>query len=239
MSTVLITLDSQLTEMKKVMSEDANMDRMFTSAIESAEKFSVLITDIQKQMIGFARMGFSEKEIIQLSETAAALQQVGGLSSDESVSVLTASMTQFREEVTDTMQIVDKMNNIENNNATTIASLSEGLQRAGDSSKAFGVSLDNTLSYITAIQTSTRESGNVVGNSLKSIFSRVTTLSESVSALGEIGIQVENADGTYRRVEDILAELAGTWGSLNNAQQQNIAVTVAGRYQLSRFEKVA
>jgi hypothetical protein len=70
-------------------------------------------------------------------------------------------------------------------------------------------------------------------NSLKTIFSRIT-MSGSVDALKNVGIEVFNDDGTTRAFAKILEELAGKWSSLSNAQQQNIAVQMAGRYQISR-----
>ena len=74
-------------------------------------------------------------------------------------------------------------------------------------------------------------------NSLKTIFSRVT-MSGSVDALQGVGINVFEEDGTTRAYAQILEDLAGKWNSLTNAQQQNLAVQLAGRYQLSRWKNI-
>lgn len=70
-------------------------------------------------------------------------------------------------------------------------------------------------------------------NSLKTIFSRIT-MSGSKNALKDVGIEVSNDDGTTRDFSKIIGELAGKWQTLTNAQQQNLAVQLAGRYQLTR-----
>ena len=70
-------------------------------------------------------------------------------------------------------------------------------------------------------------------NSLKTIFSRIT-MSGSVNALKDVGIGVFNEDGTTRDFARIVEDLAGKWDTLTNAQQQNLAVQLAGRYQLTR-----
>ena len=59
-------------------------------------------------------------------------------------------------------------------------------------------------------------------------------MSGSVNALKDVGIGVFNEDGTTRDFSRIVEDLAGKWDTLTNAQQQNLAVQLAGRYQLTR-----
>lgn len=87
----------------------------------------------------------------------------------------------------------------------------------------------------TAIGEITRESGSVIGNSLKSIFSRITSLPAAVDSLKEVGVEVRNSSGELKRVEDILDDLGSKWKDLSAEQQQNIGISAAGRYQLSRL----
>ena len=71
-------------------------------------------------------------------------------------------------------------------------------------------------------------------NSLKTIYSRLTTLKGAEDVLNSVGVSIKNMQGEVRPVNDILSELAGKWYELSDSQRQNIAVQVAGRYQLSR-----
>lgn len=76
-------------------------------------------------------------------------------------------------------------------------------------------------------------------NSLKTIYSRITTLSDAKDILESVGVAIneigENGEVAVRDVSDILGELSGVWDTLSDSQRQNIGVTVAGRNQLSRF----
>lgn len=85
------------------------------------------------------------------------------------------------------------------------------------------------------IGAATRESGNIVGNSLKTIFSRITTNSSAIGALNDIGISINDIEGNVKPVSKIIGEIAGKWDSLSDAERQNTSVKVAGVYQLSRF----
>lgn len=69
-------------------------------------------------------------------------------------------------------------------------------------------------------------------NSFKTIFSRITTLESSVKAIEGIGISVhEVVDGIkqVRPVADIIDDLGKRWSTLNESQQQNIGLQIAGR----------
>lgn len=94
--------------------------------------------------------------------------------------------------------------------------------------------MSDLVGYIAAIGSTTRESGAIIGNGLKTVISRVTTLGEAETALKGVGVSIKDLSGSVRPVNDILGELAGKWTSLSDEQRQNIGVTVAGRYQLSR-----
>ncbi|WP_211749701.1 phage tail tape measure protein [Paenibacillus sp. Marseille-Q4541] len=65
-------------------------------------------------------------------------------------------------------------------------------------------------------------------NSLKTIYSRITTMDKSEGVLKDVGIAMRGINGEVRDVSDILDELAGKWNSLTSEQQQNTAVNLAG-----------
>ena len=72
----------------------------------------------------------------------------------------------------------------------------------------------------------TRESGSIVGNSLKSIFARLTTNQSSVSALEKIGISINDVEGNVKSASTVIGELQQAWGGLTDAQRQQTAVGV-------------
>lgn len=97
------------------------------------------------------------------------------------------------------------------------------------------VSLEETIGYTTAIGQITRESGSVIGNSLKSIYSRITSIQPAIDAMADIGINIKDSAGEMRGVGDILDDLGAKWNTLSAEQQQNLGLQIAGRFQLSRF----
>src|SRR5690606_5190479 len=163
------------------------------------------------------------------------LGNISDLSVDESASILTAALKGFNIEAERGLHVINALNEVDNNYSVSTKQLSEALQRSAGSASTYNVSLEKTIGYTTAIAQVSRESGSVIGNSLKSIYSRITSVQPAIDSLADIGIHIKESSGEMRSVESILDELGGKWKSLSVEQQQNLGLQIAGRYQLSRF----
>lgn len=61
-------------------------------------------------------------------------------------------------------------------------------------------------------------------------------LGDVTSALGKVGISALDSNGKMRDVGNIMEDLMGVWGQMDKTQKAAIATTLAGKYQLTRFE---
>ena len=234
MYNIIMQVDTQMTNIKRVMDADTNFDEVLAGNIEMAKELGKTVTDINYAMENFAKSGnYSQSQLNALTETSVIASNVSDLSSQEMSETLITAMSVFNVEAEKSMSIIDKLNEVDNSYATTTKDLAVAMGRSAAAANTYGVSMDELLGYITAIQEVTRDSGANIGNSLKTIFSRIT-MSGSVNALQDVGVDVFNDDGSTREFSTIIGELASKWESLNNAQQQNLAVQLAGRYQLTR-----
>jgi TP901 family phage tail tape measure protein len=230
----ILEIDKQMTEMMRVMDQGTNFTKMLQDSTNMAKEFGRTITEVNEAMIGFARGGFDQKQIQDLTKTAIIMSNVSDLNVEQSMDNLTSAMTQFNIAAENSMSIVDKLNEVDNNYAITTADLAAAISRAGSTAQTFGITLDELVGNVTAIGVATRESGEVIGNSLKTIYSRLTS-SDSASALAAVGVNVKKANGENETASKILTELGEKWHKLTATQQQHLGVVVAGRYQLSRF----
>lgn len=90
------------------------------------------------------------------------------------------------------------------------------------------ITLEKNIGYTTAIGQVTRESGSIIGNSLKSIYSRITSIGPAIDAMADIGIGIKTQSGEMRDVSDILDDLGAKWKDLSAEQQQNLGLQIAG-----------
>ncbi|AZU99065.1 tail tape measure protein [Bacillus phage pW4] len=241
----IVEVDHQMTNLKRVMGEDqfmgatdsaAGFDRMLRTATSTAQELGVTVVGVLESMNEFARQGFDENTINYLSRMSTVFSKVADIDMSTSASYLTSAMKIFNLEAEQSIQIVDQLNQVDNDYAVSSDDLAQSLARAGGTANAFGVSLEQVLGHTVAIGEATRESGAIVGNSLKTIYSRITTVDAAISGLKSVGVNVfDNITKDSRNVNDILGDLAGKWGGLSKSQRENLGVTIAGRHQLSRF----
>lgn len=232
----LIDINTQMTTLARVSGGEIEIETVLKESAEMADRLGNRLTDINEAIVGFARQGFRDQELFDLSEVATLMSNVSELSLEESMSRLTSIIKAFNYETNESIRIVDQLNEVDNNFSVTTVDLSAALEKAGGAANTFGVELHEVLGHVTAIGQVTRESGSIIGNSLKTIYSRITTMSESIELLEKAGITVRDAfTGNIRDVGDILDDLGKKWNSLNRETQQQLGLQLAGRYQLSRF----
>lgn len=232
----IVELDSQMTVLRRVSGMGTSeVNKTLEESIRLAGELGNRIADINDGFIAFARQGFKGDDLYRLAEVATLLGNVSDLSVDESASTITAALKGFNIEAEKSLHVVNAMNEVDNNYSITTNQLATALQKSAGAASTYQVSLEKSIGMTTAIGEVTRESGSVIGNSLKSIYSRITSIQPAIDAMAEIGINIRSSSGELRSVSDILDDLGGKWKSLSTEQQQNLGLQIAGRYQLSRF----
>lgn len=80
--------------------------------------------------------------------------------------------------------------------------------------------------YMNLITTATQESGEAIGNALKSILERIEKASSVKDSIASTGISVDVP------TDEVLSNLASKWDELSDENKAVIGVNVAGRYNL-------
>ncbi|MCY7552865.1 phage tail tape measure protein, partial [Bacillus safensis] len=208
---------------------------LLQTSLDLSNELSNKVSDVLEITGSFGRMGFQADELSDLTKTAQVLQNISDLTASDTVNTLTAAMLNFNVSAKDSISIADKLNEVDNNFAISTLDMANSIRKAGSTAATFGVELNDLIGYTAAIGSTTRESGNIVGNSLKTIFARIGNNRSSIKALDQIGISVQTAAGEAKTSSQLIGEVAEKWDSLSDAQKQNTSIGVAGIYQLSRF----
>jgi TP901 family phage tail tape measure protein len=233
----ILKVDASLTNLKRVADDHINIDYIFEGAIGLSKELGNNIHDIMGTLEEFARTfgQFNERQLLAITKTATLMSNVSELTAQEASESLVGTMNAFGILADESVRIADSFNEVDNNFAVSTKQLAEGMSKTASTAKTFGVTMEESIGHITAISSVTMESGKIIGNSLKTIYSRITTLGDAQGVLEDVGVGIYDIEGKVRPVNDILEELGGKWHDLTDIERQNIAVKVAGRYQLSRF----
>lgn len=173
------------------------------------------------------------------------LSKVGAMESAEATELLTSTLNGYKFEAEEAMNVVDKVSAIDMAAATSSEELMTALSRTANSADDAGVSFDKLLAMIGTVSSVTRKSASTIGESFKTIFSRLSnvaagkdiddegeSLNDVETSLNKIGIALRSSQNEWRNFEDVLDEVADRWTTLNSTQQSQVATAIAGRRKL-------
>jgi TP901 family phage tail tape measure protein len=242
--TYMIEWEYQMAQIRVVSNSSlSEIQALSTGLMELAKNLGVSYKDLGEGAKLWAQQGRAIGEIVPLMESTIKLSMLSGRSITESVEDLTAVMKAFGIEASNTMKIVDTLENVELKHAITVQTLSGALRNSASIAEQMGISFEKLTGIITATHVVTRSSGEKVGNAWKTIFSRMATSgTEAISKMADIpvfldeaGKESKNQTLNFRNLGDILTELALKWDTLTKAEQNNLADKIAGKRQINEF----
>jgi TP901 family phage tail tape measure protein len=202
--------------------------QLFNVANATGQSFSTASEAAQE----FARQGLGVEETLKRTSAALILNKISGLGMEQSVSSLTSVINGFSKEALDAKDIIDRMTAVDTNFAVSAGDLAEALQRVGASASDANVSFNQTLALITAARQITGRDGSVIGNALKTIFTRLQR-PEVLDDLEQAGVQVRNLNGQILPMMQVLKNLATTYDTLAQSQKSQVAESVGSVYQIN------
>lgn len=242
-------LDKSLTNIMMVSGETRDtMNEYARTANAVAERLGGTTVQMTEATKVFIQQGKSLQESMKLGEYAVHLANVSEQESSVASDEITAYMNAFNINIEDMGNAISKWAAVANNAAVSVEELSVASQKAASVAATVGVDLDEFAGHIAAIESVTREAPENIGNGLKTIYSRIAdlnlgeTLEDGINlgsfaqALEKVNVQVLDTDGKLRDAGSILEDLMGRWKDLDSTERAAVAKTVAGRFQLARFE---
>lgn len=188
--------------------------------------------DAAKGAEELARQGLSIAETQKRLKDALVLSRISGTDVNDTIQNLTATLLTFNEAGLDSTKIINKIVSVDVSAAVSAKDLQEAFARVGSSAKDAGVSFDQLLSLITSVKERTGRDGAVIGNSLKTIFTRLER-PKVLETLQQLGVAVKDTAGEALPAVQILTELAKTYETLSDAQKSLVTEQVAGGYQIN------
>lgn len=223
----IVTVDKYMNQFKRVMNEDTNFNELLNHNINTANNFGRTISEVNETALTLARQGFNEAEVLDLTKSTTLARNIADLDQQEAIAAITSAMAAFNLEASQSVSIVDKINAIDNQFSVSSKDLSLALQSSASAANAFGVSIEALLGDSTALMQATQISGDVAGEALSTIYSRLTAM-PAIDALKSIKVDIQNSNGELKSTSQILDEVAGAFQNLNDETKQNTAVAIAG-----------
>jgi TP901 family phage tail tape measure protein len=232
----IISIDTAMTNLRKVMSDSTDFTKVFDDANDSAERFATTIQGALDAYQVAAKAGFGQDDLKFITDAALVTANVGEMSQEQAAESLISTLIQYKKEAKDAMSVIDAWNNISNKNATTVTNLSQGFSKAAATANSFQLSIHELNALIGTVTASTKQSGNEIGNFLKTAMPRLL-MGGTQGALKSIGVDFMKNAEEMKSAFDIYEEVAKKFesGQLSNIQQNEVAEALGGKRHISRM----
>jgi TP901 family phage tail tape measure protein len=143
---------------------------------------------------------------------------------------LTAIWNNFYDGSDSLEHYADAMVRLGADTASSSDEIAGGLEKFAAVANTIGLSFDNAAAALATITATTRQSEDVVGTSLKTIFARIqglklgetledgTTLNQYSQALAAVGVNIKDSNGQLKDMDIILDDLGHKWSTISKDQ---------------------
>ena len=241
-------LDKSLKGIQIVTQQNDNSMRAFANhARDLAGDLRVATKEFVDASLIFFQQGLSEKDVIARTEAALKLAKVTGESVSNVSSELTAIWNNFDDGSRSLESYADVLTALGAATASSSKEIATGIQKFAAVAETVGLSYEYATAALATVVAETRQSADIVGTAFKTLFSRLEglklgeTLEDGVDlnkyseALNKVGVNILDANGNLRQMDDILDNLGEKWQFLTEAQKVALAQTVGGVRQYQQF----
>ena len=241
-------LDSSLNNIRIVSGQSAEQMREFSLyANQAAQNLGQTTTAFTDAALIFIQQGLDQDTSNYLADLTLRMANVTQQDTAAASEQITSIMNGYNMTLEETTNAIDVLANVAAQGASDMEELATAESRVASVASTLGVSQEQLAAQISTIISVTRQSPEVVGNALKSLYSRMAdlkmgdtledgvTLGSFSSTIEKVGVDVLDTSGNLRNMGDIVEDLMVRWQDLSSAQQISVGTTLAGRYQLNQF----
>jgi TP901 family phage tail tape measure protein len=230
-----IEVEKSLASINSILNQSASelsnfKGEIFQIARETEQTFSV----VADAALELSRQGLKAEEVSKRLKDSLVLARLTGLDTADAVSGLTAAINSFNSAGLSSSQVLNKVSAAAVSAAVSERDLIEAIKRSGSVAVTTGVQFDELIGIVSALQEKTSRGGAVIGNSLKTIFTRIQS-ADSISSLRDLGVQVTDLNGEILSSDKLIKNLAGEFSKLGKNQQINLADSLVGKFQIAPF----
>lgn len=217
-----------------------------------AQELGAITTSVSEAADAWLRQGHTAEDTNTLIKDSMMLSKISELEAANSTKYLTSTMQGYKVAVEDVVGIVDKLSAVDLESATDAGGLVEAMSRTAEGAQIAGVSMDRLLGMISSVGEVTQKSMSSIGESFKTIFSRMRDIKDNkLSIIGDdgeiedlsnveivlnsLGIKLRDSNLEFRNFQDVLDDVAGSWKSYSTVQKAAIAKAFSGVRQQENF----
>ncbi len=254
----ILKLDEAMTNLRIVTGSNIEQAKSMMNAYNDlAMQLGTTTQAVAQSAAEWLRQGYSVSEANELIKSSTYLSRLGFMDMNQSVTALTSVMKGFRIEAADSMDIVDKLTQLDAKYATTAGDIATALSRTSAVAREAGLDLDQTAAALTTMIDVSQQDASSVGNAFRTILARYgnvkatafaslvgdsddvddtnSSINDTEKVLGAIGIKIRSSSSDMRDFDDVMDELADKWVTLTDVEKNAVSTALAGVRQRNIF----
>lgn len=254
----ILKLDEAMTNLRIVTGSNTEQAKsMMNTYNDLAMQLGTTTQAVASSAAEWLRQGYSVSEANELIKSSTYLSRLGFMDMNRSVTALTSVMKGFRIEAADSMDIVDKLTQLDAKYATTAGDIATALSRTSAVAREAGLNLDQTAAALTTMIDVSQQDASSVGNAFRTILARYGnvkataftslvgdsediddangSINDTEKVLGAIGIKIRSSSSDMRDFDDVMDELADKWVTLTDVEKNAVSTALAGVRQRNIF----
>ena len=241
-------LNTSLNNIRIVTGQSVDQMAAFAEKANAAAKaLSTTTTAYTDAALIYYQQGLTGKAVEERAEVTLKLANVSRQSAETVSQQMTGIWNNFYDGSESLEHYADVLTKLGATTASSTQEIATGLEKFAAVADTVGLSYEHAAAALATITATTRQSADIVGTALKTLFARIqdlevgktlddgTTLGKYSQALAAIGVQIKDANGEVRAMDDILDDMGSKWGTLSKDMQIAVAQTVAGTRQYTQL----
>ena len=252
-------VDSELASIQKVTDFSAEqMKTIEEGAYDTASKYGVQAQEYLESVSAFAKAGYKDLAD-ELGELAIKTQLVGDVTASTANQFLLSvdAAWDMKGSVTDLSRVLDEANVVENNYATSIDKLAQGLPNVASVASMAGMSAEQTIAALGTITAVTQQSGTKAATALRALILNimkdttteveegVTVTKEQISTLDEVlqtyasdAISAAEATGEIVNPMEVVSALAKAYqeNKISDRDLAKIEMALGGKLRTNQLD---
>ena len=223
------------------------MAKFAKEANKAAQALNTTTNTYAKAALIYYQQGLDDKQVKERTDLTIKMANVTGNTAKTVSEQLTAIWNNFDDGSRSLESYIDVITALGASTASSTREIAEGLEKFAAIARTVGLSYEYATSALATVVAKTRQSADVVGTAFKTLFARIqdlelgktlddgTTLGKYSQALATIGVNIKDANGELKDMDDILDELGAKWDQIDRSTQVAVAQTVGGTRQYQQL----
>ena len=224
------SFESAMTEVKALGGvTQAEFDAMRQSALDLSTEFPIAATAVADSMYLMISVGYDYQDMMSTIPDAARLATAGSMEMAEATNSLLNVMDIYGDRAGNAAEISKIFANAVGVGKYEMGDFMTELMKNIGAANQLNIAFSDLAAYNVALQGSFA-SAEEAGTSFNAMLVKITTPA-TVSQLNEMGVAVENADGSFRDLTDIMADLGVALGGVtSDTERAAIVQELFGTY---------